>query len=348
MHILINLIKKIGLSSKPMLKMFMEVVADSLDDILREVFTNLIATKRTISPSKGKAREEIGVHIVLNNPRARFSRTESRATLFSCMGELLWYLTGDNSLEFIRHYIPKYSDYSDDGMTLHGAYGPRIFGDLFDNHWLSVSRILRDKPDSRQAVIPIYQPSDVTAQTKDLPCTCTLQFFKRDNLLHMQVHMRSNDAYLGLPHDIFAFTMMQELMAAELTCGVGKYHHSVGSLHLYDTDREKVATFLNEGWQSTTPMPAMPNGDQSTAIAWLMQVDACIRSNETYRIDWSVVQPYWQDLGRIILIQDLIYRKKMRSVAEQRRLMSTSVYESFIRRKEEAAIGIGVQGRLAL
>lgn len=326
----------------------MEIVADSLDDILREIFAKLVKTNKTISPSKGKAREIIGAHICLKNPRARFSRTESRATLFTCLGELLWYVSGRNDLEFIRHYIPKYAGYSDDGITLYGAYGPRIFGDGITGHWHAMSQALKERTDSRQAVIPIFQSTDVNMVTKDLPCTCSLQFFRRGKLLHMQVHMRSNDVYLGLPHDVFAFTMMQELMAAEIGCGLGEYYHSVGSLHLYDADRDKALTFLDEGWQSTIPMPPMPSGDHSDAISWLLNIDSCIRSNKTSTIDWSAMPPYWIDIGRILIIQDLLFRKNMRGVAQQRKLMSTDVYESFLRRKEEAARGVGIQGRLKL
>jgi len=326
----------------------MEIKGNSLDDILYDVFKKLVKARGTISPSKGKAREIIGAHLLLKNPRARFSRTESRATLFSCLGELLWYLSGRNDLEFIRHFIPRYTDYSDDGVTLYGAYGPRIFGGEPEGHWYKIAQALSKKVDSRQAVIPIYQPADVDAVTKDLPCTCTMQFFRREKLLHMQVHMRSNDVYLGLPHDIFAFTMMQEIMAATIGCGIGEYHHSVGSLHMYDTDRDKAVMFLDEGWQSTIPMPAMPVGDQASAIAWLMNIDGCIRSNKTSDINWEFAPAYWRDIGRILIIQDLLHRRNMRGVAEQRRLMTTDVYESFLRRKEETASGIGAQGRLGL
>lgn len=326
----------------------MEIQGDSLDDILHGVFAKLVKTNKIIFPSKGKAREIIGTHLLLKNPRARFSRTESRATLFTCLGELLWYLSGRNDLEFIRHYIRRYAEFSDDGVTLFGAYGPRIFGDLTTSHWRNVATLLRERPDSRQAVIPIYQPSDVTAVTKDLPCTCTIQFFRRETLLHMQVHMRSNDVYLGLPHDIFAFTMMQEIMATELGCGLGEYHHSVGSLHLYDSDREKAQMFLNEGWQSTMPMPPMPIGDQSPAITWLINTDGHIRANRISSIDWTLVAPYWQDIGRLLIIHDLLYRRDMRGVIGQSKLLSTNVYESFLRRRVEVAGKNSAQGRLEL
>ena len=47
--------------------------------------------------------------------------------MFSSLGELLWYLTGDNRLDFMEPYIPRYRDESEDGVTVYGGYGPRLF-----------------------------------------------------------------------------------------------------------------------------------------------------------------------------------------------------------------------------
>ena len=60
-----------------------------------------------------------------------------------------------------------------------------------------------------------------------------MQFIVRCEELHLFVCMRSNDAFMGLPHDVFAFTMLQELVARLIGCELGHYHHFVSSLHLY-------------------------------------------------------------------------------------------------------------------
>jgi thymidylate synthase len=97
--------------------------------------------------------------------------------------------------------------------------------------------LLQKRPASRRAALQIYDARDLAQEHKDVPCTCTLQFFVRDGRLEMATYMRSNDAYLGLPHDVFAFTMLQELVARSLGVEVGVYRHMVGSLHLYEVDR---------------------------------------------------------------------------------------------------------------
>jgi thymidylate synthase len=61
--------------------------------------------------------------LVLNNPRARLSRTESKGKLFSALGELFWYLSKENNLEFIEYYLPKYKVESEDGISVRSGYG---------------------------------------------------------------------------------------------------------------------------------------------------------------------------------------------------------------------------------
>ena len=61
-------------------------------------------------------------------------------------------------------------------------------------------------------------------------------------------YMRLNDALVGLPHDVFCFTMLQEIVARSLSVELGGYKHAVGSLHLYKTHVDAAHQFLEEGW----------------------------------------------------------------------------------------------------
>jgi thymidylate synthase len=115
--------------------------------------------------------------------------------------------------------------------------------------------------------------------------------------------MRSNDVFLGLPHDIFSFTMMQEIAACELNVKMGSYHHSVASLHLYDdTDepngvkpRTLAQLYLDEGLHDKVPMPPMPAGDPWPAIRELVRAERDIREGKDY-IAPKCLDPYWCDL----------------------------------------------------
>ncbi len=234
----------------------------TLDDLMRAVFSAILKRGIRVSPSKGANTEISGVILELLQPMARLSRTETKGTVFSCLGESLWYLAKSNSLDFIKYYIREYAKFSDDARTLYGAYGPRIFRMREKvNQIENVIRLLKERPSTRQAVIQIFNAEDIIEKHKDVPCTCTVQFLIREGKLHAITHMRSNDAFLGLPHDIFAFTFLQEIVARSVAVQLGTYKHAVGSLHLYDKDRQKARQYIEEAWQATISMPAMPDGN---------------------------------------------------------------------------------------
>jgi thymidylate synthase len=274
----------------------MFISAPTLDDLLRKVLKKLLASTHFITPTKGTTTELPCVLLQITNPRARLSRTEAKGTLFSCLGECLWYLAGANDLKFISYYLKNYGKYSDDGRTLHGAYGPRLFNMRRQDQVANVIKLLRRKPPSRQAVIQLFDANDLAKKHKDVPCTCTLQFMVRDGRLLMFTNMRSNDAFIGLPHDIFAFTMLQEILARALKIEPGPYSHAVGSLHLYKTNREAARRYLKEGWQSMVAMPPMPQQTPWPSIGKLSRAERAIRDGGRVEIAKLNLHPYWADL----------------------------------------------------
>ena len=82
--------------------------------------------------------------------------------------------------------------------------------------------------------------------TKDVTCTFILQFFIRNNKLDLIVNMRSNDLMFGTTYDVFMFTFLQELMAAELGIDVGVYKHVANNMHIYMKDMPKINEILSE------------------------------------------------------------------------------------------------------
>ncbi|WP_239505351.1 thymidylate synthase, partial [Enterobacter hormaechei] len=100
------------------------------------------------------------------------------------------------------------------------------------------------------------------------------------------VNMRSNDAFKGLPHDIFAFTMFQEFIARVLNCELGKYYHYVSSMHLYEVDLDKVSDLQSEGFMSTRAiMEEMPLVTSLNYRYQLLEVERNLRENKLFDID---------------------------------------------------------------
>ena len=301
----------------------------TLDDLMRAVICDLLTQGAEISPSKGKARELVGAILTLENPRARLSVTETRGKLFSCLGELFWYLSGHGGVEQIAYYLEYYRELAE-GDQIWGAYGPRLLA--AGGQLEGVVEILKRKRDSRQAVVQLFDRQDLAEAHKNVPCTCTLQFMVRDGELHLIVYMRSNDAIWGLTHDVFCFTMLQEIVSRELEVDLGLYRHMVGSLHLYECHQEEARSFLDEGWQSTQAvMPDMPGGDQWKAIDEAVQIETAIRAGDP--IDdssFAAIDPYWADLMRLFLVFREARRQNWSEVSNLKERMTSEIYDPFI------------------
>ena len=153
----------------------------------------------------------------------------------------------------------------------------------------------------------------------------------------MLVHMRSNDSYKGLPGDVFAFTMIQELVARSLDVEVGRYKHFVGSLHLYETDAIRAKHFIAEGWQSKASMPIMPLGDQRENLGELLRLEREIRNGLDPAIPASLPH-YWKELAILLKVyradKDKSTAAHVRSLRKQ---ISSSVYSPYIDKRQKKA-----------
>ena len=129
---------------------------------------------------------------------------------------------------------PQFANYTEDDGLFHGSYGTRTKG----QYDVMIERLRKD-PDTRQAVVTIWNPErDMLEKKRDYPCTILHQFRIRNNKLNMSVYMRSNDVWLGAAYDFFQFTRVQLAMCSVLGIEPGTYAHHVGSLHIYENNYE--------------------------------------------------------------------------------------------------------------
>jgi thymidylate synthase len=279
----------------------LEIRGESIDEVLIDAYVRIQTEGTPNIGSRGSNRELIGVTLRIRHPRARLSRSADRGLPFSALGELLWYLTGTDDIGFITAYIPTYAKEVGPSGGINGAYGPRIFSRYGFDQLHVVKELLQRKPGSRRAVVQIYSAGDLLTD-EEVPCTTTLQFFLRDGLLHLTASLRSNDAYRGLPHDVFCFTMLQEMMARRLGVELGEYVQMIGSFHLYDNDVNRVMSYQAEGHHRLAPMPPMPRGDPFPIVRRLLDLEGRIRRREQVDDEIVALGPYWGDLLRLVQV----------------------------------------------
>lgn len=158
--------------------------------------------------------------------------------------EALWILRGSDRLDELTPYNKRMAEFSDDGATLRGAYGPRLARQL---HYI-VNALRRDR-DTRQAVASIWTPEP--APSRDVPCTIALTFMIRGDHLHAHAFMRSSDVWLGLPYDLFSFSAyaatvvaLYNALAEGSAVSLGTLFLTAASSHLYETHREAAERVL--------------------------------------------------------------------------------------------------------
>ena len=146
-----------------------------------------------------------------------------------------------------------YANFSDDGIFMRGAYGPKVIDQL----GYVVDSIEKDN-DTRQAVLNIWR--ERPGQSKDIPCTLNMQFLLREGKLHAVVNMRSNDVILGVTYDMFTFSMVAYsvvllLRARGIDVDPGSLLVNAGSLHLYEKHYESAKRWV----ETNTSHSEVPN-----------------------------------------------------------------------------------------
>lgn len=270
------------------------------------------------SPRGKESKELIGYGYVLTNPRKRIVGLKARdLNPFYLIGNLLWVLRQSNKLDIIQYYNERGNMFSDDGEILRGAYGKRIFDFDGINQWNNVVKELKVDPDSRRAVINFFLPQHDWTGSLDTPCTTDIQFFLRENKLHLVNHMRSQSAAFVQPYDVFLMTMLQELLANELKVEVGIYKHICGSYH-YFTNEESMVDAIISSFDYTPEMPKMVGGMEEVKkllyFEQLARFDTIRLNEQGLNADKNYLlaellglglPTYWHHIGEVLLAKAL-------------------------------------------
>lgn len=243
----------------------MTIIADTADTLYYLLLSRLTETSRVEASPRGMplAGETIGEHLVLRNPRLSVIGLKQRQLNYQFMvAEAAWIMMGRCDTAMLDHYCNEITRFSDDGLIFFGAYGPHI-GRQLDY----VVKTLEKDRDSRQAVMTIWQQNP--QPSKDIPCTVSMQAVIRDEKLSLLVTMRSSDAWLGIPYDVFNFSLILNALAGELKVGMGELHIFIGSSHLYERNRQAAMAVL-AAYDELEDMELIPNSVVLQALpGWL-------------------------------------------------------------------------------
>jgi thymidylate synthase len=170
-------------------------------------------------------------------------------------GELAWYLSGIRNIEYIKNFSSFWDKIADDKGNINSNYGNLLF---YSNQLIwAYESLVKDK-ESRQAISFVNRPEFQYEGNKDFVCTFYLNFWIRQDELHMKVQMRSNDLFYGYSYDVPFFAVLMQTMWHNLRehypdLKLGKYYHCADNIHYYERHFELADKLLAERNKNDQP-----------------------------------------------------------------------------------------------
>jgi thymidylate synthase len=220
----------------------------TFNNAFKDIISN-IEENGTVEQPRDLKVKELTVQQFVFDSNSPFADFENRSFNFKYFaGELVWYLNQDRDVKYISNFSKFWSHITNPYTNeINSNYGSLLFGEQLE--WVTKSLML-DK-NTRQAIAFLNQPKFQFAGNKDFVCTMYLNFWIRDNKLHMKVQMRSNDIFYGLTFDAPFFSFVHQhvrlwLLQKYPELELGDYHHCVDNIHFYERHFDLANNILSE------------------------------------------------------------------------------------------------------
>lgn len=185
--------------------------------------------------------------------------TTKKLHVRSIIHELLWFLTGDTNVKYLReHGVTIWDEWADENGELGPVYGKqwRSWATLDGRAVDQISDVvdqIRTNSDSRRLIVSAWNPADVPDMAL-APCHCLFQFYVADGRLSCQLYQRSADIFLGVPFNIASYALLTMMMAQVTELQPGDFVHTLGDAHLYLNHLEQADQQLA---RRPRPLPQM-------------------------------------------------------------------------------------------
>ena len=185
--------------------------------------------------------------------------TTKKLHLKSIIHELIWFLSGDTNIAYLKaNGVSIWDDWADEAGDLGPVYGaqwrswPTGDGGSIDQI-RQVADQIQSSPDSRRLIVSAWNPAEVDKMALP-PCHCLFQFYVADGRLSCQLYQRSADIFLGLPFNIASYALLTLMMAQVTGLKPGELVLSLGDAHLYANHIEQARLQLE---RKPRPLPTM-------------------------------------------------------------------------------------------
>ncbi|WP_199120480.1 thymidylate synthase [Pedobacter sp. ASV28] len=185
--------------------------------------------------------------------------TTKKLHLKSIIHELIWFLSGDTNIQYLKdNGVKIWDEWADENGDLGPVYGsqwrswPKPNGEKIDQITQIINAI-KNNPDSRRIIVSAWNVAEIENMALP-PCHAFFQFYVADGKLSCQLYQRSADLFLGVPFNIASYALLTMMVAQ--VCGLepGDFIHTLGDAHLYNNHIEQARLQLS---RDPKPLPTM-------------------------------------------------------------------------------------------
>lgn len=181
--------------------------------------------------------------------------TTKKLHLRSIIYELLWFLTGDTNISYLKENgVSIWDEWADEEGNLGPVYGKQWRawetkdGKIIDQISEVIQQI-KTNPNSRRLLVSAWNVGEIDKMALP-PCHYSFQFYVVDGKLSCMLNQRSADFFLGVPFNIASYALLTHMIAQQCDLEVGEFIWSGGDVHLYTNHIEQAKLQLTR-----TPYP---------------------------------------------------------------------------------------------
>ncbi|MBD98479.1 MAG: thymidylate synthase [Verrucomicrobia bacterium] len=185
--------------------------------------------------------------------------TTKKLHLRSIIHELLWFLSGDTNIKYLKENgVSIWDEWADENGDLGPVYGsqwrswPSPNGENIDQIKKAIDQI-KNTPDSRRIIVSAWNVSEIEHMALP-PCHAFFQFYVADGCLSCQLYQRSADTFLGVPFNIASYALLTMMVAQVCDLNLGEFIHTFGDAHLYLNHIDQTKIQLS---REIKPLPKM-------------------------------------------------------------------------------------------
>jgi thymidylate synthase len=176
--------------------------------------------------------------------------TTKKVHLKSIIHELLWFISGNTNINYLRENgVTIWDEWADEQGNLGPVYGHQWRSWAGPNgraidQLSGVINLIQHNPDSRRMLVTAWNPAEIDQMALP-PCHCLFQFYVANGKLSCQLYQRSADVFLGVPFNIASYALLTMMIAQ--VCGLepGEFIHTTGDTHIYRNHFDQVALQLS-------------------------------------------------------------------------------------------------------